>query len=43
MSNLTITSGLYSNAAKTVDKLSEQLNFKIITDADIIEKTHQTS
>lgn len=43
MSILTITSGLYSNAGETVSNLSEKLNRKIITDADIIEKTHQTT
>ncbi|MCK5541902.1 MAG: response regulator [Desulfobacterales bacterium] len=42
MSILTITSGLYSNAGETVDKLSEKLNMRIITDTDIIEKTNQT-
>ena len=42
MSILTITSGLYSNARETVEKLSEKLNTRIITDADIIEKTHET-
>ncbi len=41
MSVLTITSGLYSNAEKIVNNLSKQLNSKIITDTDIIEKTHQ--
>ncbi len=40
MSILTITSGLYSNAGEVASKLSEKLNCKIITDADIIEKTH---
>lgn len=42
MSILTITSGLYSNASQAVDKLAEKLNAKIITDADIMEKTHET-
>ena len=41
MSILTITSGLYSNAGEVASRLSEKLNSKIITDADIIEKTHQ--
>ena len=41
MSILTITNGLYSNAGEIVGQLSEKLNSKIITDADIIEKTHQ--
>ncbi len=43
MSILTITSGLYSNAGETADMLSEKLNTKIIKDAEILEKTHQTS
>ncbi|WP_457551780.1 response regulator [Desulfobacula sp.] len=42
MSIITITSGLYSTARQTADKLSEKLNSKILTDADILEKTHQT-
>jgi len=42
MSIITITNGLYSNAEKTVIKLSEKLNSKIITDNDIIKNTHQT-
>jgi len=42
MSILTITSGLYSNAGQTVGKLSEKLNCQVLTDADIIEKTHHT-
>jgi CheY-like chemotaxis protein len=42
MSILTITSGLYSNASETVKELSKVLNIRIITDTDIIEKTHQT-
>jgi len=42
MSILTITSGLYSNAGETVGKLSKKLNLSIVTDNDIIEKTHQT-
>jgi len=43
MSIITITNGLYSNAEETVNKLSAKLNSQIITDADIIEKTHLTS
>ncbi len=43
MSILIITSGLYSNAGETAKKLSEKLNTKIITDADILEKTHQNN
>ncbi len=43
MSILTITNGLYSNAGEVTNKLSEQLNHKIITDADILEKTHQNN
>ena len=42
MSILTITSALYSNAESTIIKLAEKSNSKIITDSDIIEKTHQT-
>jgi len=42
MSIITITNGLFSNAEKTVAKLSKNSNYKIITDADIIEKTHLT-
>lgn len=42
MSILAITSGLYSNAAETVGKLSEKLGGNVLTDADILEKTHQT-
>ena len=42
MSILTITNGLYSNAGETVSKLSKELNTKVITDTDIIERTHQT-
>ena len=42
MSILAITSGLYSNAGETVGMLSEKFNHRILTDADIIEKTHQT-
>lgn len=42
MSIITITSGLYSTARQTADKLAERLNSKILTDADILEKTHQT-
>ena len=41
MSVLTITSGLYSNAEEIVNNLSEKLNSKLITDAEIIEKTNQ--
>ncbi|WP_300459014.1 response regulator [Desulfobacula sp.] len=41
MSILAITSGLYSNAGKTVTMLSEKLNSKLLTDSDILEKTHQ--
>ena len=41
MSVLTITSGLYSNSKKIINNLLEQLNSKVITDADIIEKTNQ--
>jgi len=40
MSIITITNGLYSNAKETVDKLSETINAKIITDSEIIEGTH---
>ncbi len=42
MTILTITSGLYSNAGNTVEGLSKKLNTRIITDTDIIEKTHKT-
>ncbi|MFH2059735.1 MAG: response regulator [Pseudomonadota bacterium] len=42
MSILAITSGLYSNAGDTVNMLSKRFNSRILTDADIIEKTHQT-
>ena len=42
MSILTITSGLYSNAGETVKKLSKKFSTRVITDTDIIEKTHQT-
>ena len=42
MSILAITSGLYSNAGDTVTMLSEKSNSKILTDPDILEKTHQT-
>ncbi|MBU1342434.1 MAG: response regulator [Proteobacteria bacterium] len=42
MSILAITSGLYSNAGDIVSTLAGKLNSQILTDADIIEKTHQT-
>ena len=41
MSILTVTSGLYSNAGETVKIMSETLKSKIVTDNDIIQKTHQ--
>lgn len=39
MSVLLITSGIYSNAKERVEKLSNKLNCRIITDNEIIEKT----
>lgn len=42
MSILTITNGLYSNAGETVNKLSEKLKCRVISDNDILEKIHQT-
>ena len=38
-----VTNGLYANSKDIVQMFSEKFNCSIITDADIIEKTHQTS
>jgi two-component system response regulator CpxR len=43
MSILTITNGLHANSEEIVQILGEKFNCRILTDADIIEKTHQTS
>jgi two-component system, OmpR family, response regulator CpxR len=40
---LSVTNGLYANSNDIVQIFGERLNCSIITDADIIEKTHQTS
>ena len=40
MSVLSITNGLFANSEKIIGMLARQLSCKIITDQDIIEKTH---
>jgi two-component system response regulator CpxR len=41
MSILSITNGLFANSEKIIEMLASKLNYKIITDKDIIEKTHR--
>ncbi|MBU1195913.1 MAG: response regulator [Proteobacteria bacterium] len=43
MSILAITSGLYSNEDEIIRKLTDKFNIDVLTDADIIDKTHQRS
>ncbi len=40
---ISVTNGLYANSNEIVQMFGEKFNCSIITDADIIEKTHQTS
>ncbi len=40
---LFVTNGLYANSGEIVKKFEDEFGCNIITDADIIEKTHQTS
>lgn len=42
MSILTITNGLHANSEKIVHLLGEKFNCRIVTDAEILEKTHYT-
>ncbi len=40
---ISVTNGIYANSNEIVQMFGEQFNCSIVTDADIIEKTHQTS
>ena len=40
---ISVTNGLYSNSENIVKMFSEKFNYGIITDADMIERTHQAT
>ncbi|MCP3941728.1 MAG: response regulator [Desulfobacteraceae bacterium] len=40
VSILTITNGLYTNSEEIIQILGKKFNYRILTDADLIEKTH---